>query len=273
MNRRRPLARMIFGLLEAVLTLVGFIAVVTPLALWAVPQVGDFSITVYYYVVSIGVAAFVAVVALSLTKERLFPEESEGGEVRDLATLRQMRIDWEEAQEEKLRASRSRLTVKGYALRDIGYMAGIAASLTMAFVVIFLPAGTVLESGILPGTSQTILVVEKDDDDRATTRRMLLRSGYKVLVARTVDEGLAMLDTNENVDLVLTDVMLLEGLKGPEMLRRARRTTPDLKALYTGNKSDEWELRGALGDEVAVLLKPFLPAKLRAEVRAELAKN
>ncbi len=273
MIRRRPLAKIIFDLIEAVLTLVGFIAVITPLALWAVPQVGDFSVVVYYYVVSIGVGAFLAVVALSRLQDRLFPEHSKGGEVRDLKTLRQMRVDWEEAQEEKLRAGRSRQTVKGYALRDIGYMAGIAGSLTLAFVLIFLPAGTILEYGIVPGTSQMILVVEKDDDDRATMRRMLLRSGYKVVVARTVNEGLAVLDTNEAVDLVLTDVMLPEGMKGPEMMRRARRRAPELKAVYTGNKSDEWELRKALGKEVAVVLKPFLAADLRAEVRAELARN
>ena len=163
--------------------------------------------------------------------------------------------------------------VKGYALRDIGHMARIAGLLALAFVMIFLPAGAIFESGVLPGTSYTILVVEKDDDGRATIRRLLLRSGYKVLDTRTWHQGLAMLDTDVDVDLVLTDVMLAEGMKGPEMMRRARRTAPELKAVYTGNKSDELELREALGEDVVVVLKPFLATELRAEVRAALAKK
>ena len=57
-NRPGPLAKLIFGLIEGVLTLVGFIAVITPLALWTVPQVDDFSVIIYYIVFSIGVAAF-----------------------------------------------------------------------------------------------------------------------------------------------------------------------------------------------------------------------
>lgn len=272
MDRRKPLAKLIFGLIEGVLTLVGFIAVITPLAMWAVPQVGDFSILVYYFVFLIGVGAFLAVLVLSRLQNRLFPDSSTGGEVRDLKSLRQLRIDWEQAQEEKLRAGRVRQTVKGYALRDLRFIAGIASLLTLAFLLIFLPAGTILESGFLQGTSRTILVVEDDDDDRATTRRLLLRSGYKVLEARTMHEGLAVLDSDVDVDLVLTDVMLLDGLKGLEMMRQARRTTPELKAVYTGNKSDEWELRRVLGEEVVVVLKPFLATELRAEVRAELAK-
>lgn len=271
MNRAGPLAKLIFGLIEGVLTLVGFIAVITPLALWTVPQVGDFSVIIYYIVFSIGVAAFLAVIVLSRLQNRLFPDNSMGGEVRDLKTLRQMRIDWELAQEEKLRAGRSRQTVKGYALRDIRFMAGIASLLTLIFVLFFLPAGAILESGFIQGTSRTILVVDDDDDDRATTRRLLLRSGYKVLEARTTHEGLAILDSDVDVDLVLTDVMLLDGLKGLEMMRHARPRTPALKVVYTGNKSDKWKLRGLLGEDVVVVLKPFLATELRAEVRAELA--
>ena len=55
------------------------------------------------------------------------------------------------------------------------------------------------------------------------------------------------------------------------MMRHARPRTPALKVVYTGNKSDKWKLRGLLGEDVVVDLKPFLATELRAEVRAELA--
>ncbi|MBT3331187.1 MAG: response regulator [Rhodospirillaceae bacterium] len=271
MNRQITIAKLTFGLLEGVLTLVGFIAVITPLILWAVPQVGDFSITVYYYVVSIGVGAFVAVVGLTFLQHRLFPDSAPDGEFRDFQTLRQLRLDWEEAQEEKLRAGKGRQLVKGYARRDIGYMAGIAGLLAMGFVVVFLPAGAIIELGAVAGTNHRILVVEDSDEERAMMHRLLLRSGYKVVEARTGREGLEMLETDGNISLVLTDVTLGGGMKGPEMMRQAWRKTPKLKAIFTGYTYEEWEIREAFGEEAVILPKPFLIAEFRAHVRAALA--
>jgi CheY-like chemotaxis protein len=273
MNRQNPAGKLLYYLIEGVLTLAGIITVIMPLALWVVPQHDDMSILVYFFVLSIGIGAFLAVLALSRLQKLLFPESSTGGEIRDLEDLRQRRIDWEREQEDKLRAGRVRQTGKGYALRDIGHMARISSLLALAFLMMFLPGWAIIEYGFGLGTRHTILVVEDDDDDRARIQRLLRRSGYKVLEARTGHQGLAVLDAAPDVDLVLTDLRLAGGMKGPEMMRRARLVAPGLKAIYTGIESDLSELQALLGKDVAVVLKPFLPAELRAEIRAAFAEK
>ncbi len=273
MNRSKPFGFVVFVLIEGVLTLAGIITVITPLALWAVPQHDDISILVYYYVSSVGIGCILVVIALSQLQKFLFHRSSTGDEIKDLEELRQRRTDWEQEQEAKLRAGRVRQTGKGYARRDLGHMARIAGLLTMAFLMIFLPGWALIEFTTVLGAKHTILVVDEDDDDRARIRRLLLRSGYKVLEAQSGHQGLSMLDVAVGINLVLTDVLLSDGMKGSEMMRRAQRAAPKLKAVYIGNKSDEWEIREALGSAAIVVLKPFLATELRAEVRAELARN
>lgn len=273
MDRENVFAKYGFGLLEGLLTFVGFIAVITPLILWSVPQSGDFAITAYVYVVSGGVGAFLAVVGLTKLQHRLYPDSAPEGEVRDFETLRQLRLDWEVEQDAKLRAGYGRLTVKGFARRDLGYMAIIASFLALVFVVFFLPAAAIIELDVLTRLNNTVLVVEDNDDERAMISRLLLRSGYKVVEVETALEGLAVLDGDVEINLVLTDVILYGGMKGTEMMRRVWRKVPEMQAIFTGYAYDKWEIRKAFGDEAVVLSKPFLIGEFRKEVRAALLRN
>ena len=271
MPSRSPFDLFTYYFLEVILTLAGLITVLTPLALWAVPQMGDMAIPVYYYVTSIGVGALAAVIGLSWLQRVLFPERARGGRAKNLDELRQARVDWEEEQEAKLKAGWRLRRGKGHAKRDLGQMLGIAALLGTAFLMIFLPSWALIEQGIAPKAGQTILIVDQDPGDRDRIRRLLLRSGFKVLEAQTVAEGLAHLGGEAEVDLVLADVMVLDGLRGVEMVRQVRQTLPDLKVVYTGQTADKWKIREELGEEAAVLWKPFLNTELRARVKTVLA--
>lgn len=82
---------------------------------------------------------FLVFVGLARLQALLFPEQMPGGKI-DLASLHQRRIDWEQEQEDKLRAGRQGPTEKGSALREVGYMGGIATLLALASELILLAA-------------------------------------------------------------------------------------------------------------------------------------
>lgn len=139
MNKPKQHSKFAFGLIEGVLTLAGIVTVVAPLALWAVPQHGYPSVLVFYLILSIGGGAFLVFVGLARLQALLFPEQMPGGKI-DLASLHQRRIDWEQEQEDKLRAGQQGPTEKGSALREVGYMGGIATLLALASGLILLAA-------------------------------------------------------------------------------------------------------------------------------------
>jgi CheY-like chemotaxis protein len=111
--------------------------------------------------------------------------------------------------------------------------------------------------------SSLILVVEDDEDLRSMTRMLLSDVGYRVLEARSGRDALALLKTKTEVDLVLTDVVLPDGMNGPQMVREARRSNALLKAIYmSGYAGAALARRGGLADDEVLVQKPFEPTDL-----------
>ena len=84
----------------------GFIVLVFPLALWAVPQHGVLANTVFYIVLSIGGSALASLMALVYVKGRLFPDPAlkdapKGGKARLLAYK-----SWAESQDDTQRVKK-----------------------------------------------------------------------------------------------------------------------------------------------------------------------
>ena len=84
----------------------------------------------------------------------------------------------------------------------------------------------------------------------------LTRHGYKVLTAENGEEALEMLGRGEQVDLLISDVVM-PMMDGPTMVREARKTRPDLPILFMSGYAEE-QLRNSIDiDNVAFLPKPF----------------
>ncbi len=127
---------------------------------------------------------------------------------------------------------------------------------------------------IAEAAGSTILVVEDDDDLRSVTSMMLSDFGHRVLEARTGPDALALLCAVPQVDLVLSDVVLPDGMNGPEMVRVARRSHGLLKAIYmSGYAGDAPGFRGELDDGAVLLQKPFEQTELRRRVHEALAET
>ena len=118
---------------------------------------------------------------------------------------------------------------------------------------------------------ETILVVEDDADLRAYVSELLRDLNYRVTTASSAQAALTILLQEEaKVDLLLTDVVM-PGINGRELGRRARQIRPGIKILYmTGYSRNAVVHQGRLDEGVELLEKPISQAKLALRVRGLL---
>jgi PAS domain S-box-containing protein len=123
-------------------------------------------------------------------------------------------------------------------------------------------------AGSLSGC-ETILVVEDDPAVRAAAALALQKHGYRVLQAQNGDEALRLIERDENIALVLSDVVMPQ-MSGPELAAHLAQTRPDLPLLFmSGYAEDRLLGQGALS-RAAIISKPFLPSDLARKVRQVL---
>jgi CheY-like chemotaxis protein len=68
---------------------------------------------------------------------------------------------------------------------------------------------------------------------RATVVQQLRRLGYQVREADCAHSALAIIDGDEKIDLLFTDIVMPGGVDGKELAAKARLRRPDLKVLFT----------------------------------------
>ncbi len=115
---------------------------------------------------------------------------------------------------------------------------------------------------------ETILVVEDDADLRTYVCDVLRDLNYRILAAPSAQGALTILLQEEpKVNLLLTDVVM-PGINGRELGRRAQQIRPGLKVLYmTGYSRNAVVHQGRLDEGVDILEKPVSQAKLALRVR------
>ncbi|RZN25606.1 PAS domain-containing sensor histidine kinase [Bradyrhizobium sp. Leo121] len=115
---------------------------------------------------------------------------------------------------------------------------------------------------------ETILVVEDDEDLRAYVGELLRDLNYRVLTAPSAQAALTLLLQDQpHINLMLTDVVM-PGMNGRELGKRAIQIRPELKILYmTGYSRNAIVHQGRLDQGVDLLEKPVSQAKLALRVR------
>jgi signal transduction histidine kinase/CheY-like chemotaxis protein len=121
---------------------------------------------------------------------------------------------------------------------------------------------------------ETILVVEDDADLRAYVSDVLRDLNYRVFSAPSAQAALTiLLQDQPKVDLLLTDVVM-PGINGRELGRRAQQIRPGIKILYmTGYSRNAVVHQGRLDEGVNLLEKPISQAKLALRVREILDRS
>jgi len=142
---------------------------------------------------------------------------------------------------------------------------------------VYLPA---LEKSLAPATKmapaaapsgghETLLVVEDEAAVRGLATRCLKKAGYEILEA---GDGVAALgiwgEHKDRIQLLLTDMVMPEGITGRDLALQCLSDKPSLKVLYSSGYSVDvvsGELK--LADGVNFLPKPYAPSRLLKVVR------
>jgi CheY-like chemotaxis protein len=85
------------------------------------------------------------------------------------------------------------------------------------------------------------LVVEDDPTSRRLLATLLADVGYDVTSAASGEEGMAYLYSEHTCDVVLSDI-IMPGMSGVELARRARDARPGLPVILVTGKTDAIEL-------------------------------
>jgi len=123
-------------------------------------------------------------------------------------------------------------------------------------------------ASIVPGGSETILLVEDEDLVRDLSIAILEEAGYKVISAADGDEGLRLCQQFEGrIDLMITDVVM-PRMSGRELAEYLKVLRPETEVLYMSGYTDDAIVRhGILEDDMPFIQKPFLPDALALKVR------
>ncbi|NQV59017.1 MAG: PAS domain S-box protein [Alphaproteobacteria bacterium] len=121
------------------------------------------------------------------------------------------------------------------------------------------------------GNSGTILVVEDDPEVREITVAMLHELGYSVLETGAGAEAMELIAATPQLDLLLSDVVLPEGMSGRALAENARAIIPDLKVLFmSGYARDAFAADGNPDPGDELLEKPFHKNDLARMIRRAL---
>jgi CheY-like chemotaxis protein len=116
------------------------------------------------------------------------------------------------------------------------------------------------------------LLVEDEEPVRQVVRSILEGLGYRVFEAESGASALAVWrQRRDEIALLLTDVVMPEGLTGLELAEKLWAEAPNLPVVLTSGYSPQMagQQRG-LGEGVPFLQKPYPPEKLATMVRDAL---
>jgi diguanylate cyclase (GGDEF)-like protein/PAS domain S-box-containing protein len=143
--------------------------------------------------------------------------------------------------------------------------AGMASMASMADPI---PANrrAVVADGELEKKPRTLLLVDDEENILTSLRRLLRTDGYRILIARSGNEGLELLAQNE-VDVILSD-QRMPGMTGVEFLRRVKTIHPNTVRMVLSGYTELQSITDAIneGSIYKFLTKPWEDGLLRANI-------
>lgn len=119
-----------------------------------------------------------------------------------------------------------------------------------------------------------ILLVEDDEEVIEVTAMALEELGYDVRRARNGREALVVLETEPKPDLIISDVVMPQGMSGIELARAARKADPHMKVLLVSGYADDVLARhGGSHREFPLLSKPYRLPALAEAVHAAISNE
>ncbi len=166
-------------------------------------------------------------------------------------------------------------TVAGIVQQSGGFVLADSAVGSGSVFSVFLPrvlpmkVEEPVDAPVIAGGNETILVAEDEAPVRRVIERVLKAAGYRVYVAGTGHEAIAMAPTLPHLDLLLTDVVM-PGMSGVDLARQLVTRRPDLRVIFASGYTGDSLIRAGAKENVPFLDKPFAAETLRARVRQVL---
>ncbi|MXO71590.1 PAS domain-containing sensor histidine kinase [Alteraurantiacibacter buctensis] len=122
--------------------------------------------------------------------------------------------------------------------------------------------------------TRRVLVIDDEPLIRMLVVESLEEAGFTCLEAGDGPNGLAVLEQNKDIEVLVTDVGLPGGLNGRQVADRARELYPELKVLFVTGYAENAALNhGHIGPGTRVLTKPFAVNDLVARVNGLLESD
>lgn len=117
--------------------------------------------------------------------------------------------------------------------------------------------------------TRRILVVDDEHHVRQLICKILRQAGYDVVEAESGPQAQRVWKREyEGIDLLLTDLVMPDGLSGQDLAEKLLQEKPMLKVIYISGYSSLWtELQSTLRPGIRFLAKPFRGADLLGLVR------
>jgi len=129
------------------------------------------------------------------------------------------------------------------------------------------------ERAVRHGDRDVVLLVEDQEGVRESTARILSAAGYQVLQAENAMKA-AQMYAESAVDILVTDIIMPQGVSGKELADYLQLAQPDLPVLFiSGYSVQTMEDRGILTSSINLLAKPFTPEDLLEAVAAALTER
>lgn len=112
-----------------------------------------------------------------------------------------------------------------------------------------------------------VLVVEDDPWVAESTVALVESFGWTVRHAPDAESALELLDADETVDVVLTDIAMPGEFDGADLAVHLRRTRPALRVVVMTGRVDK--VHRVAGDGFVLLPKPCAPSELAAALGAQ----
>jgi len=113
----------------------------------------------------------------------------------------------------------------------------------------------------------SILVVEDEVLIRLVLAAHLRGCGYRVIEAASGEEAVQVLESDQNLEVLFTDVHLPGAIDGFALSRWAKRLRPGIKVVITSGTERAAQQASDLCDDEPYLTKPYDPAALVREIR------
>jgi CheY-like chemotaxis protein len=117
----------------------------------------------------------------------------------------------------------------------------------------------------------TVLVVEDEPTVRALAESIIEALGYMILSAANAREAIALLEQDEPIDILFTDINLPDGpdaIDGLELARKAVELCPSLRVIYTTGHGQTDGMAALFVEDAAFLPKPYRVKQLTEVVLA-----